>query len=418
MTDHLSRFNVTTIEEKEFTAFYNSRDLILYALSVGYGLPGDSDHGETQEEDDLKYLYEQHPEFSAVPSFCLALSFWANQNQNDATSYSIPLFPPQSMTATVIIPTRYIDSQVRKDLSDYPILHMWQSIQWHRNLPVPIISKSSIRTRLKCRILSIVPKKIGTFVTSETEIHQVKATTAQRSGGATTKECSKSLLCSLQSTALVLGIPQEIVIPAEIGSQPGMSPSSSSSTKAKPVIPFPPTKDQPADFQFTYQTTPTQSLLYRLASGDSNQIHVLGDDMLSKNLKLDDGKQQKPILHGLCTFGIATRAILKFASTTVSTTKNTRVRSTTRTSSLLPLSSSSLRKLEGRFSKPVFIGDVLVVKVWDMSSHLDQETNDDLLMVAFRVINQTTGEVAVDRGYAEVSKEDQHLKQSRPLSRL
>lgn len=377
------REDARAIQEKEFTAFYNSRDLILYALSVGFGLKGKRDKGKTQE-DDIKYLYEQHPDFMAVPAFCLALSFWANQNRKDATSYSIPPFPPPSMTATVTIPTRYINSKINRDISAYPILHMWQSIQWHRDLPVPVVPSSTIETRMICKILTISPKKIGTFVTSETEIHEVKSS---RSRG--------SLLCTLQSTALVLGIPQEIVIPVDITQKGGSTNASSPKAKTVPV----PSKGQRPDFEWTYETTPTQSLLYRLASGDSNRIHVLGDAILSQKLKL--GGKQRPILHGLCTFGVATRAILQFAASDTATRQ----------------AASSLVRLEGRFSKPVFIGDTLLVKVWEMS-HLNRALDNTVgRVVAFRVLNLTTGEVAVDNGYAELSK-DRHVKVPGHLSRL
>ena len=374
MSNDKNREDARVIEEKEFRAFYNSRDLILYALSVGFGLKGNCDKEKTQE-DDIRYLYEQHPHFTAVPAFCLALSFWASQHPKDATSYSIPPFPPPSMTATVTIPTRYINSNINRDISAYPILHMWQSIKWHRNLPVPVAPSSSIETRMMCKILTIAPKKIGTFVTSETEIHEVKSSSRSRG----------SLLCTLQSTALVLGIPREIVIPVDITQKKSTTNASSPRAKTVPV----PQKEQRPDFEWSYETTPTQSLLYRLASGDSNRIHVLGDDMLSKKLKLGE---PKPILHGLCTFGVATRAILQFAASDRANRE----------------AASSLVLLEGRFSKPVFIGDTLMVKVWDMS-HLNRESDDivgqEIRTVAFRVLNLTTGEVAVDNGYAELSKD-------------
>ena len=376
----MRRHNATVVEDKEFVAFYNSRDLILYALSVGFGSTATDEKKQPHEE--LKYLYEQHPDFTAVPTFCLALSFWANQNQSNAISYAIPPFPPPSMTATVTIPARYIHSNVNADISTYPILHMWQSIQWHCNLPVPTDASTSIQTLMNCKILTIAPKKIGTFVTSETTI---------------VDETSRSLLCTLQSTALVLGIPKEAVIPMDI------SQGNNTTLKSKPV-PVP-RKGQPPDFQWTYETSPTQSLLYRLASGDSNRIHVLGDALLSQKLKLGD--TQKPILHGLCTFGIATRAILQYAATTDQTGHTT--------------TASSLTHLEGRFSKPVFIGDTLVVKLWDMSSSLKNQGKTtrfrtSVRMVAFRVHNVTTGDIAVSQGYAELRIDDRRAPGS--LSKL
>ena len=50
---------------------YNSRDLLIYALGIGCcgrddGQPGDAD---------MRYLYEGHPNFSAFPTYALALPF-------------------------------------------------------------------------------------------------------------------------------------------------------------------------------------------------------------------------------------------------------------------------------------------------------------------------------------------------------
>ena len=63
----------------------------------------------------------------------------------------------------------------------------------------------------------------------------------------------------------------------------------------------PPEHTQP-DFSVTYNTTENQAALFRL-SGDLNPLHI--DPDLARF-----GGQEKPILHGLCTYGFATRAIL------------------------------------------------------------------------------------------------------------
>jgi acyl dehydratase len=56
------------------------------------------------------------------------------------------------------------------------------------------------------------------------------------------------------------------------------------------------------DFSISYQTSTNQAAFYRL-NGDFNPLHI--DPNFDKR-----AGQPKPILHGLCTYGIATRAIV------------------------------------------------------------------------------------------------------------
>ncbi|MFX1288483.1 MAG: MaoC/PaaZ C-terminal domain-containing protein, partial [Promethearchaeota archaeon] len=63
-----------------------------------------------------------------------------------------------------------------------------------------------------------------------------------------------------------------------------------------------PPEDKTPDFSITYKTTENQAAIYRL-NGDLNPLHI--DPEAARF-----GGQEKPILHGLCTYGFATRAIL------------------------------------------------------------------------------------------------------------
>ena len=111
------------------------------------------------------------------------------------------------------------------------------------------------------------------------------------------------------------------------------------------------------DHQVTYQTRPDQALTYRL-SGDRNPLH--SDPSFAKM-----GGFDRPILHGLCTYGFTGRALLH---------------------SLCDSDPSRFKSMEGRFSKPVMPGDALTVSMWvDGSRCLFQTTNSD-------------SEVVLDRG--------------------
>lgn len=89
------------------------------------------------------------------------------------------------------------------------------------------------------------------------------------------------------------------------------------------------------DHMVTLQTLPDQAFVYRL-SGDRNPLHT---DPSFAAL----GGFERPILHGLCTYGFTGRALLK---------------------ALCNDDVSKFRHIEGRFSSPVLPGDALTVKMW------------------------------------------------------
>ncbi|HSF03419.1 MAG TPA: MaoC/PaaZ C-terminal domain-containing protein, partial [Solirubrobacterales bacterium] len=89
------------------------------------------------------------------------------------------------------------------------------------------------------------------------------------------------------------------------------------------------------DHELTYETSRDQALLYRL-SGDMNPLH--SDPDLAKSVGFP-----KPILHGLCTYGFTGRALLE---------------------GLCAGDPARFRSMEGRFSKPVFPGEAVTVRMW------------------------------------------------------
>ena len=93
--------------------------------------------------------------------------------------------------------------------------------------------------------------------------------------------------------------------------------------------------DRTADHVVTYGTRPDQALLYRL-SGDRNPLH--SDPEFAKRAGFE-----RPILHGLCTYGFTGRALLH---------------------TLCGSDPARFLAMEGRFSRPVYPGDELTVSMW------------------------------------------------------
>ncbi len=108
------------------------------------------------------------------------------------------------------------------------------------------------------------------------------------------------------------------------GGQPGQRP-------AAPEIP-----DREPDSKITLPTREDQALIYRL-SGDRNPLH--SDPWFAREL----AGFPKPILHGLCTYGVAGRALV---------------------SELGGNDARKVNAIAARFTSPVFPGDTLTTSIW------------------------------------------------------
>jgi acyl dehydratase len=95
----------------------------------------------------------------------------------------------------------------------------------------------------------------------------------------------------------------------------------------------PPERDP--DHVVTYQTSPDQAFVYRL-SGDRNPLHT--DPSFAAI-----GGFDRPILHGLCSYGFTGRALLH---------------------SLCDGDPARFHHIEARFAAPVLPGDALTVRMW------------------------------------------------------
>jgi acyl dehydratase len=119
------------------------------------------------------------------------------------------------------------------------------------------------------------------------------------------------------------------------------------------------------DHRVLQPTRPEQALLYRL-SGDRNPLHA--DPKFAAR-----GGFSRPILHGLCTYGVTGRALLH---------------------AVCGSDPARFRSMAGRFSRPVLPGDTLVVSIWlPEDARADQPRDTALFQTATE-----DGNVVIDHG--------------------
>ena len=114
------------------------------------------------------------------------------------------------------------------------------------------------------------------------------------------------------------------------------------------------------DFRISSQTRPEQALLYRL-SGDRHRLH--SDPEFARERGFP-----RPILHGLCTYGFACRALIE---------------------ALCDGDSDRFAAMSGRFSRPVLPGETLTTEIW-------READGE---ATFHMLN-AEGETVLERGTA------------------
>jgi acyl dehydratase len=112
-------------------------------------------------------------------------------------------------------------------------------------------------------------------------------------------------------------------------------------------------------------TLPIAALIYRL-SGDYNPLHA--DPAFARKAGFD-----KPILQGLCTYGIACQSLIRAAGN---------------------FDASRLVSMGVRFTKPVYPGETIRTEYW---SHADGT-------VQFRSLSIERNEVVLDRGVARFAR--------------
>lgn len=187
------------------------------------------------------------------------------------------------------------------DFNPAMLVHADQAIEIHSPIePSGTVTATS-------RLVDIADKRSGALVSTETEV--VDTTTGEAmfstrtgmfirgEGGFTTEE---------ERAAAKASVPEAPGIP-----------------------------DREPDHRVSYQTLPSQALLYRL-NGDRNPLH--SDPAFAAM-----GGFDRPILHGLCTYGFTGRALLH---------------------TLCDSDPARFSSMYGRFSKPVMPGDTLTIEMW------------------------------------------------------
>ncbi|MEN7343244.1 MAG: MaoC/PaaZ C-terminal domain-containing protein [Pseudomonadota bacterium] len=120
---------------------------------------------------------------------------------------------------------------------------------------------------------------------------------------------------------------------------------------------------RPADLTHHAATRAEQAFLYRL-NGDHNPLHV--DEQRARAAGFP-----RPILHGLCTYGFACRAILE---------------------TICQYDATLIAELNARFSAPVYPGDVITTLMW--------QSGDE---IAFQCRVESRDSTVIDNGYCKLS---------------
>jgi acyl dehydratase len=180
------------------------------------------------------------------------------------------------------------------------VLHVGHNIEMHR----PLSASGTVRS--ECRISEIIDlgKKKGALVTWLRDLYD---------------EENGELICSISQTGLARA-------------DGGFGGPGKSATETEESFDY---ASRIADVSIDLQTTVQAALIYRL-SGDYNPLHAAPEAAKKAGF-------ERPILHGLCTYAIAGRAVLK---------------------GYCDGDASRLKSMQVRFSAPVYPGETIRTEMW------------------------------------------------------
>lgn len=178
------------------------------------------------------------------------------------------------------------------------VLHGEQSVELHRPLPL----EGSVVSRLKIDEIYDKGAAKGAVMIATREIFN---------------EANGDKLATLRSTSFMRG-------------DGGFGGKADGAPKPHEIP-----KNRPPDLTIDVRTQTDQALIYRL-SGDYNPIHI--DPAVARYAGFE-----RPILHGLCSYGIIGRVLI---------------------AQLCEDSTTAFRNFAVRFVSPVFPGDTLQIEIW------------------------------------------------------
>lgn len=120
--------------------------------------------------------------------------------------------------------------------------------------------------------------------------------------------------------------------------------------------------DRSPDLTHHASTRPEQAFLYRM-NGDHNPLHVRPDAARLAGF-------DKPILHGLCTYGFACRAVLE---------------------TICDFDHTLISEFNARFTGPVFPGEVITTLMWQQGDE-----------ISFRCRVDSRNVTVIDHGYCRL----------------
>lgn len=202
------------------------------------------------------------------------------------------------------------------------VLHAGQEIIFHN----PIPTSGTVEARTRITEITDKGRKVGALIISDRVVKDV-ATGEQ--------------ICTLITTILARG-------------NGGFGGDRKSSALKPDVIPT-----REPDEVCDLPTLPQQALIYRL-SGDFNPLHASPEVARGAGFK-------EPILHGLCTFGVMTHALVK---------------------TCCDYDPTVFKRMRLRFSAPVYPGETIRTEIWSEGKE-----------IAFRCKSLEQDKIVINNGY-------------------